>query len=43
MANPRKRSRKEYRELLLYELTWSRITELLKEAIIAYDNPEEYA
>ena len=31
------------RELLFYELTWSGITEPLKEAILAYDNSEEYA
>lgn len=30
-------------ELLFYELTWSGITEPLKEAVLAYDDSEEYA
>ncbi|MGF1612853.1 MAG: hypothetical protein ACFCVA_02800 [Gammaproteobacteria bacterium] len=33
----------ESRELLFYELTWSGITEPLKEAILAYDDSYEYA
>ncbi len=36
-------NKEESRELLFYELTWSGITEPLKEAILAYDNSEEYA